>query len=283
MIQKDRFGRQFWRYQRKIEEDNIRYGYVGKPNGDGTYTYIDDVTGLWWVRLVINDQTVTLMRAVNRAAKRNPAVRYILREFAKNQWEIAEIDPLWVQEQGGSETGTGIPAHTHRIGFGNADMVEELRFEPGVMGAYQRSMLVRVLPFFYQRDGEQRYFTGGTIDLTSNKPASGWAWVKVGLNLNTEALVAVTGDSVSAKSALNAANLASVVMPSGVEPLGGVKVSATTTKINDYRDFMSCRVWLGTATTSDSVVNGDVIDAILLDDDDNLIIDESGNIVIGDI
>lgn len=278
----------FARAQKATNNAKTQYGLLGKPNGNGDYDFIDIKSGLWWVRLLRNDQPTTLIRAINNKAPRNPFARVMLEEAVRGKWQVIDVDPLWILEEftatSGAPVSTGVAEHSHRIGFGMIDLVEAERFEPGIVGVNDKTMKARVLPFFYKAiTGQDAYFAGGTIDLTDYIPSSDWIWVKVGINKETGNLAAQAGTTSYEEVAdLTFARLAEIDMGTKVEPLAGVRVHANTYKLSSWRQFANARIFFSSAPASASSGAEDVINRILTDDAGNILVDENGNVLLED-
>lgn len=148
------------------------------------------------------------------------------------------------------DTFDDVPMGSRRPGSGNIEPVAARQMEPGLVhmhkasGAYTQSVYVE--PFFYHFDGADKYYSGGTLDLSSHWPASGLhRWVKVGFDPAAGSPVAVAGDAVLDPTVLlTSAMLAAIEFddPDHV-PLAGVRIKASDTVISDERRFTDCRPW----------------------------------------
>jgi hypothetical protein len=154
--------------------------------------------------------------------------------------------------------GMFVPPHSHRFGLGLPDYVEGLRFEPLTLKrGRDQTLSIRVEPGFYELYGRQIYFPGDEIDLTPYQPAStDHCWVKIGIDITNNQLIAVAGDSVALATRLLDEDLANIDL--GVyPPLGGYDLSGDESQIGSILKFRDCRNWV-TAGTQKSGVYGTV-------------------------
>ncbi len=222
---------------------SLRRGKIGMPTGDGTYTI--DVPGrAHWVYVRIGEeQNATIIQAINMGTSNEPNLPVFI--------DInADGDPYIIGPAGGLAASYLADApmqaaglHSHAIGYGMEDPVEARRVLPGLVTA-NTGLEVYIQPCHYRWNGTDYYFGGGAADLTSNIPstANTWAWVKVGINPTSNAVITLTGTEYSVFTDLTVTELNAIGF-SNYLPLAGVKLRNGQTEINDERDFLDCRLW----------------------------------------
>jgi len=231
------------------------HGLLGKKNSDGTFEYIPSYAPSKVYVRVWRGTGLTLVTAYNTAVSLRGDMPVLLERTANNELQIIGVDVERAAAWAGSQTSTlGAPPHAHRIGLGNDDLVEQLRFEPGavfpngyITGAYD--LYARIYPFWYWYNGVYTYYAGGTLDLTSYRPSTPghWWWVKVGVDPVTNTATA-TADTTSQSrlTALTIAQLNAIDLE-GAIPLAGVKLRTAQTVTEylssdtDLSDYVSCR------------------------------------------
>lgn len=230
----------------KTRYANEEAGTVGKPNGT---VLITGKPNLIWVTTARG----ATVKAINQGVPETAGYPCILERNRDNDWVATKGDGQRAVNFAGSGGGTGaVGPHSHRLGFGLENYVEALRLEEGLVHPTNPvSLSVYIEPFPYTYNNVDQYYAGGTLDLTSNVPATAnsWAWVKVGVNPVTNTAVAVTGTAQLKSAPLTASQLASVAFSNYV-PLMGIKVRNGQASISNIADFISWRLALGVITSS---------------------------------
>lgn len=230
----------------KTRYANEESGTVGKPNGT---VLITGKPNLIWVTTARG----ATVKAINQGVPATAGYPCILERNRDNDWVATKGDGQRAVQFVGSGGGTGaVGPHSHRLGFGFDDYVEALRLEEGLVHPTDPvSLSVYIEPFPYTYNSTDQYFAGGTLDLTSNRPATAnsWAWVKVGINPVTNTPIAVTGTAQLKSAPLTASQLASVAFSNYV-PLMGIKVRNAQASISNIADFVSWRLALGVIASS---------------------------------
>lgn len=164
--------------------------------------------------------------------------------------------------QGGANLTVG--KHTHRLGYGNEDTVEALRFEPLQchVASGGTSLTVQIEAAVYRYNNEDVYFPRSTIDLTSNlPPTSGmWAWVKIGIDPTTNLPVAKTGTEYPKVYELSPVELVPIAFDSNdtiVLRTAGVKLRNGQSAVADFRDFYDLRPFASGMNAPSSAGAGD--------------------------
>lgn len=175
--------------------DDRRYiaGRLGKADAAGTVTIdVPNHANYLYVSLgPEGDQGVSM--AMNLGVPKYVWLPIRLKQ-ENNQLYIVSMDytPGRLEAFFNNQTIPGnVGFHNHRIGSGLEYELEALRMEMGrVIPSANLSVGVRPFRYFYNGSWDT-WESGSTIDLTTYKPASGkWAWVLVGVNPSTNALVA---------------------------------------------------------------------------------------------
>lgn len=225
------------------------YGKLGKLNADNTLTLqVPNRPGWLYVRMGRDSsQGVSIAHNSGGVPERgNLPVR--LRQEG-NYYVIESVD-----YSGGRLAGSrgltdnlkfGLPKHHHRFDGGLGYEVEAKLFEPGRIRS-DSGMNVYINPFRYQKvGGVWDTWTGGSIDLTSNKPAGvgDWAWVIVGIDPATNTATAVTGTGVTYATPLAIADIDAIAY-TGI-PCGAIKVRNDATDLLDYTLYQDIKNWFG--------------------------------------
>ncbi len=236
---------------RRAQGASQQRGFLGEPLGNGQFDFEGLKPGRMLARLVQGpDDTVTgIVEVINERVARNPAIRIILDKNKDGEWFVVGRDHNYSMESTGDNPGllTGVGPHSHRIGFGLEDLVEFRRFEPGLVHVDTNlGLLVFVEAFPYRHDGVDKYWAGGTIDLTSYRPTTTlyFGWVRVGLNPATNTLVAVKGTEYATETSLTIADLLGIAFLNYIS-LAGVKLRQGQTAINAESMFQEARLFAG--------------------------------------
>lgn len=244
--QHPRLRKAFSEASHKAKLANQETGTVGKPNGTIS---IAGKPHLIWVTTARGNT----IKAINAGVPATFDYPCILERNRDNDWVAMMGDGARAAIfTGSSSGGIGIGPHSHRLGFGLEDYVEALRIEEGLVHPTDpASLSVFIEPFPYTYNNVDSYYPGGSIDLTSNRPATAnsWAWVKVGINPATNLAVATTGTEQLKSVPLTASQLAAVTF-TGYLPLMGIKLRNAQSSIANIADFLSWRLALGLVTTT---------------------------------
>jgi hypothetical protein len=230
------------------EREALQRARIGKIVPGGMITDVPNMPGRVYIRLYRNG-SVSLTTAINRGAP--------LRANSENDLENdvwVKIDPKTasyvierrteIVDTDQPQTPLTVPRHRHNIGSGNEDPVEGLRFLPGLVHKRaQDSLVVKVREFTYKTATGYAKFATTTFDLTPYLPATvnKHAYVIVGFNPATEAIVAVTGTEYPTTTTLTTAHIEEITFP--YVPLAAVKLKNGQTRSPDYRDFVDLREW----------------------------------------
>jgi hypothetical protein len=227
-------------------------GRLGYQDSSGNWVL--DVPG-WpyhvYVRMGRDEETATLHKVLNHAVAPVPDLPVWVERTAEGTLAIVGVRAVEYQVfAGGTRTGATVAPHTHEPGGGMVDPVSVRRIKPGLVRAYkdpttgQYGMLVYIEPFALRHQGIDKYWPGGTINLTAYLPATAntHRWVKVGLDPDTLTPVAVAGPEKSGLVDLSAAELGAISFQSYI-PCGGVKLAHSQTAISRESDFLDFRPW----------------------------------------
>jgi hypothetical protein len=220
-------------------------GQLGKVESDGSITYeVPGRPNCVYVR-ILQGGTTTITTAINNAVGLNP-VHVILDKNRDGNLYIVGLDntKVTVAQGGASLPGLGVGPHSHRIGYGLEDLVEQRRFEPGLV-ARNTGLIVTIYPFTFRVDNIDYYYPGEDFDLTSYIPgtANYWAWVKVGVDPDDLTAYAITGTEYSVAAPLTADMLADVAFENYI-PLVGVRLKNGQTSITQDSEFFDIRPFL---------------------------------------
>lgn len=225
-----------------IAEQNQIKALIGIPDGDGTYTLQDEVNPH---RVWVTTEVGTFLEVANKGAALIAGLPVIL-EVINGDLTIIGVD----HARAAAVLGSGFPLqavapHTHRIGYGLDDLVEEKRFEPGLLYAGD-DLDVRVLPFWYAQDG---YWPDIDIayDVSASQPSSGaHRWVRVGFDPSGGTFEVANGAAIPTTIPLSISDIASITLSaSTIIPIGAVKLDGDMTTWHGPSDFVSARTLLG--------------------------------------
>jgi hypothetical protein len=247
--------------KKSVESSRLR-GHLGLPDPDNEGQYFFEVENYpeyyHYVRVVQGSET-TVIAAINLTVGRIPDQAVIVDRTQTGEHVVVGLDEESLGDFAGSAApyvgGAGI--HTHRIGFGNEDMVEGRRLEPGLVHA-DDALTVYIEPFHYVWQTVRKYWPGGLLDLTSYRPATAntWRWVLVCVAPSDNSATAVAGTDYSTISELTDDILADISAP-GLIPLDGVKLREGQTSIDEEDDFACARpiiTGLGSPGSGDSLL-----------------------------
>ncbi|MCC6801539.1 MAG: hypothetical protein IT319_01545 [Anaerolineae bacterium] len=128
--------------------------------------------------------------------------------------------------------------HSHAHGSGMEFDIDPRLLTP-VKAAPLAGLTVEVAQGAYRYQGALRWWSGGTITLTPPGSAHTWAWVEIGLDPETEALVSASGSPVVVSAPLEPSTIP-VIALTGAIPLAAVRVRNGQTEL-DEADFEDLR------------------------------------------
>ncbi len=268
-------------FVQQMNYDRLQRGYLGEPTGAGVYIFESKRrAGRYRVRLVLNGMITSIVDAINDKVPLNPSIRLILDQNLDREWYIVDVDRSHLDAVGAADIpGMGVGIHSHRIGFGNIDIVEARRFEAGGwITVYDGSMTVQLWPFFYMRDdGTEAYYPGNTaIDLTAYRPSTDlkWSWCKIGFDATAGVPVfAVSATEFDDMDSMTYSDLAAAALDDGY-PLVGVRLQNGMSAVDEEKYFADIRLWSSTGGGG-SGVSGE----LLVTQGGRLILDGDGNIL----
>lgn len=227
----------------RSDERNRIPGRMGRLNTDGSYT-IDVAARPGWVYVRVGPEgdqghTIAVNLGVARIANLPIWMRRIHgRLVIKGVDESGRLDAFI----GSGNFSYGVGPHTHRIGSGLEYELEALRMEMGRIKPFS-GLTVAITDFRYFYNGFWYTYSGGTIDLTSYKPAANtWAWVLVGLDPVTNMPVAATGAAQGLTTPLTLDQIDAIAFDDYI-PLGAVKVKGSDTTLNNLANFQDAHGW----------------------------------------
>ena len=213
-------------------------GKTGRITGTNSYQMIPDGwPGYIYVR-VQSEGAETNYKAKNNQVKNAPNIPVVI---APNERGIYEV--VRVADEFSDFTGGAALPYTDYVPSNEAPITTR-RFLPGLVYPTDPvSLSVRVAPYVYGYDGSIVYFAGGTIDLTSNVPATSnkRRLVLVGIDPTANTLSTVNGDDYSVAVTLGASHLAGID-PGGLIPLAGVNLHNGISTVNKESQFVEGRL-----------------------------------------
>jgi hypothetical protein len=219
------------------------YARIGKLNTDGTFTLpVPNRTNFIYVRL--NGETQNVQEALNLKTQSRPDMPVRVRRNEAGTWEVIDVYP----QETSAALGNAAPAMNRppSNGEGVQETVSGRSFKPGrVKLSGTDNLTVRVEAFDYWYRGARVAYTGGTLDLASNRPSTSgqYAWVQIYVDPATNALAATTGTEYALKSLLTAAERASIDIGDGI-PVDAVILRNAQTTAPVETDFALSRVLL---------------------------------------
>lgn len=147
-------------------------------------------------------------------------------------WEIEGVlavygpDPARWETYAGESGAGAVGSHNHRRRSKLEYLLEMLLLEAGHVQWAGTGFEVDIRPLFYPYAGVWKYYPGETFDLASFQTATAdnWNWVKVGIDPDANAAVAVAGGDVGVEGALTLADLAAISFSDYI-PLVGIKLA----------------------------------------------------------
>ena len=220
----------------------------------------DPNTGAWelvapgnrntvYVRVLRGDE-ITIIEALNQAVAAKVGLDVWIGPSIDGITEVKGVVAASVSAiTGGKNAGLAVAPHSHAIGSGLEWIIEPKLFQPGLVHAtYPASMSVDVEPFFYLWSGDLKYYAGGTLNLTANKPATAGyeQWTLVCLDGEAGTLTGLDGTAVPIVTPVSIADIADID-PGDDLPLGAVKLTAGMTAITDNARYVDARLWVSGA------------------------------------
>jgi hypothetical protein len=219
------------------------YARTGKLEADGTFTLqVTGRTNYIYVRL--GGETQNVQEAINLKVQWRPDMPVRVRRNEAGTWEVVDVYPQETSSAlGNAASAMNRPAAD---GDGVQETVAGRNFKPGRMklsGTDNLTMRVEAFDYWYR--GARIAFTGGTLDLASNRPATSgaFAWVQVYVDPATNALAATTGTNYALRTFLTAAERASIDIGDGV-PVDAVILQEGQTAAPVESDFALGRTLL---------------------------------------
>jgi hypothetical protein len=243
--------RAFTRAVRRRSRPVTLSGLIGDKNDDGTYTIqVNGQPGFVYVRARYDDGAGGVVVAYNGKVEARPDLPVLMTMNETGVLTIVGVDYAQLDNyyEGGAAESTGVGPHHHNLGSGLEDLVEGLRFMPGLVHCHKVAgvfgLLVYIEPFAYEYGGVLKYWPGGSLDLTSYRPAtaSKQAWVIIGVNPVTNAAAAKTGSEYALAVPLRPADTSGIDF-SGRIPLAGIKLKNGQTTINNFANFCDLRLY----------------------------------------
>lgn len=229
----------------EAQERQYSYGFMGRPNGDGTFTFdVAGEPGLTWVRVWRGD-TLSLEKATNQGAILNP---YLLVRLVTVSGELVVERPVpqMARNMYGAYASTAaVPPHFQGPGATGivADITPAEQLSPGLLRP-AGGLVVEALDFWYAG----QWYTGLTADLTSLVPATPevCCWAVVVFDPASELLVtAASADSYGAVRDLPTDLAAAVSVSDLAVPLGAVALAEGQTDMTTTTRILDMRQWLG--------------------------------------
>jgi hypothetical protein len=177
-------------------------------------------------------------------------------------------DTIMESDPNAPGTPSGIAQHTHQRGSGLEYEIEAERFAPGrVISA--SGMSVYIKPFRYNWTGTWKTWPGGMLNLSPYKTVTTgeWSWILVGVEPTSNVATAAAGPSVPEATALNVADLDSIVFGNNM-PLVAIKVKASDTTLADWTRYYSAAGWFNQnsgPTGATGPAGGDSVEYVFVD------------------
>lgn len=257
------FEAEQWAERRK--RDGELYGTLGRSIA-GVYEFKTS-RGTWYVTL----DNGTIDECINNKTVLKP-IPVILKRNRAGQLEVTDlqVDKALEMVSGDHRKLSTLltPIHDHSIAGGNPDPVESRRFMPGLLHA-SSGLTVYIEGFAYRWNGQDKRWLGGSMNLLTPvdyrpSTASTHAWVKVGIDPETNTPVAIEGDEYPLAVTLTSDQLDAIDFATdNYIPVGGVQLSQGQTDSPLEDDFMEARqiINAGAGATFNNIqtdANGDV-------------------------
>lgn len=227
------------------EQRKYLIGFIGKIDPTATSGVVIDVpgrTGYVYVRISNGVEVHSVVEAYNAGAIRNPNIMVRV-ERRPTGLVIVGADPSSaIAVLGEDASSASVPPHSHSIASGTPDMVEGLRFLPGLMrpatgDTEPGGLYVYVEEFNY--DGG--YWIGDTFLMTPPATSGKQAWCMVALNPADGTLYQLTGADQPTTFTLPALLIADIAVPTGYIPVGAVVLQNGQTEITGNETWNDCR------------------------------------------
>lgn len=231
----------------RAEWDRWLYGILGHP--DGTLV-VPGRAGFLYVRVGSQGGlTPTIARDVGKTAQQLNLPVKMYRDASGNL-VIDGLDDrgtraaVATSTAGGNSNGVADHHHRSTAGAGLRQEVEGKMLEPGRVRSAGTTK-VYANPLRYLHNGVWQTFLGSTLNLTPYKPATvgHWAWVLVGLDPDTNTLVAAAGTSQLTSTALTLDQLDDIAFDNWI-PLGAVRVRQSDTAFTNIADYFDSKGWV---------------------------------------
>jgi len=230
---------------RGSEARNWIKGRLGRIENDGSVTIKTGRAGFVHVRIgAEGEQGVAIARNLGVPHKPYLPVRMRIDE-SKGYYIIHGVDYGASLDTftGGSSSSQNVAPHTHAIRSGLEYPVEALRLAPGRV-LCDTGLIAEAKAFRYMYNGSWETYEGGTVDMTSQLPASTkWCWILVGIDMPSNTITAVKGADQDNQSDLTIALIDSV-SAAGVIPLAAVQATSTDTSLSNIDRWQDARPWL---------------------------------------
>lgn len=219
------------------------YARIGKLEAAGTFTLqVPGRANFVYVRL--NGETQNVQEAINLKVQVRPDMPVRIRRNEAGVWEIIDVYP----QETSAALGNAAPAMNRppADGDGVQETVGARNYKPGrVKLSGTDNLTIQVEPFDYWFHGSRRAFTGGTLDLASNRPSTSgaYAWVQVYVDPVTNTLAAETGSEYALRTFLTPAERAMIDIRDGV-PVDAVILRNGQTSAPVESDFAFSRTLL---------------------------------------
>lgn len=235
-----------WRKMRKAER---KEGYIGVR--DTPTTWVVDVPtrpNYVYVTLKSNSGTAPTEALCTEVTPKPGLPVYVEKDMDTGEYVVKANTKQMAAFSPGVPLGVG--KHSHRLGLGNEDVLEGLRFgelQPHItVGG--NSLFIKVEPGVYRYNDTDVAFPGGTINLTSYRTgtANFHNWAKVGIDPTTNTLVAAAGVAQSKTLPLTTAQLMPIAFASNdalVIRICGVQLKNAQAAITDWRSFYDLRMY----------------------------------------
>lgn len=242
------------------------------------------------IRIMNGDAPITLTTAIPQGVPKLGGYPCLVRKEG-GVWVAKQFNAALIENFTGSGPLQAAGSHTHDLPYGLPDFVSMRRVLWGRVEPYldpntnTYGTVLKVRELFYGHNGEDKRFPDddtvdyGLIDVadyittTSGKQN----WIKVGINPETNALVAAAGPDVETWSTLTKSGLVAISL-AGAMSLAGVKVTYGQAQIIDELKFQAL---LGAGSVLDSAPT-DVIDRIFVSRTSGEVLTSrtSGNVLI---
>lgn len=227
-----------------ITESKYLFGEIGIKDNNQWLVKVPNKPNFVYVRVFKPTGASVDAAICNRVTpKPNLLVRMIINSDGVLEVQDA-VSAASLASTGVSGVNLSVGPHSHRLGLGNEDLVEDRRFEPGALyiDSERGGLWVKVMRLPHS-DG---LFLGKAVNLSYYKPASlsEKKLIKLGIDKDLNDLEIVEGNTVSIaypisdQEAYDLAFVGTNVIPSGALVLrGDQNILSQSTKFIDLRQF----------------------------------------------